>query len=195
MSRPGLAHVPVRRSAVAVCLILAATPALSGPFGWGPGLGFQGSGAAGLFGGLALGLMAGAARRPPVIVEEIAPEPDETIVIERAPAPGWRPAPRGPGRIAREPSVPQSRPEAPDHARRSAAGHPAALAACRDALARAAKGYGGRLVSVAPSQAPAGATSVTVKARVRYGGGARGETRDAQVTCRLNGAGEVVALR
>lgn len=74
----------------------------------------------------------------------------------------------------------------------------AAFDACREAIATAARPYGGTRVSLAHADAVAPGsirTSLTVDARVEYRTGSRREVRNSRVTCRLGEDGRVVAIQ
>jgi hypothetical protein len=70
--------------------------------------------------------------------------------------------------------------------------------ACREAIATAARPYGGTRVSLAPAGTAAPrtlGTSLTFDARVEYRTGSRQEVRNSRVTCRLGEDGRVIAIQ
>jgi hypothetical protein len=150
----------------------------------------RGALAAGLFGGIALGFMAASANQARVAAA-YAPVYGE-VPEEFEPGESWAEPPRRlpPPQVRRAPA-PALNPARPP---RSAS----ALRACRDAIAKASLPYGSTRVSVAdagPAAARPEDRTVNVRARIEYADGGRREVRSAQVSCRLNGGGEVVALR
>jgi hypothetical protein len=198
-------------AALGLTLLTLVTPAeagfrgfgggFAGPFVFSPHGGYPAGGlAAGLIGGLAFGALAASAnqaRAVEVPVQTYARMPDETTVYvdpgeewvgPRAYRPAVRPSHR-PVRVApRPPAAPSS---------------PVALSACREAIAKASRPYGGTRVSLTHAEPnatgsvgrnPAG-ESLSVDARVEYRNGAQREVRSARVTCRLGQDGRVVAIR
>ena len=152
----------------------------------------RGALAAGLFSGIALGFMAASANQARVAAA-YAPVYGG-VPEELEPGGSWaEPPPRRspPSPQVRRAPAPALNPARPP---RSAS----ALRACRDAIAKASLPYGSTRVSIA--EAGLGTVrpedrTVNVRARIEYADGGRREVRSAQVSCRLNGGGEVVALR
>jgi hypothetical protein len=196
-----------RSTALGVALLMAGAPAEAGFRGLRPGFAVPafafshfggsrgGAGAAGLIGGLALGMVTAAASRATAVeipIEEYGAVPYERTAYSRLDE-EWREP-----RVSRPMTHPLSQPRPSDGRRSTVARPTAALDACGEAIARAASRYGESRVSLthaSPERTDARVKSLKFDASVEYRKSARRQVRKARVTCLLGDNGQVVAVR